>query len=130
VPLEVRPFAVRCNMGCQYCDQNPERDAGNELAEYDLDQILAAIEAEDERFCLFGGEPLLMPEADLERLWAFGAERFGYNSVQTNGTLVNDRHVSLFKEYGVQVGISIDGPDELNDVRWANPINDDSGEEE
>ncbi len=120
--LEVRPYGVRCNIGCQYCYQNPERDAGNVASGYDLDKIFAAIEAEDDQFSLFGGEPLLMPEADLERLWAWGAERYGYNAVQTNGTLVNDRHIELFERYGVRVGISIDGPGELNDVRWAGSL--------
>ncbi len=120
--LEVRPFGVRCNIGCQYCYQNPERDAGNELAAYDLDKIIEAIAAEDDKFCLFGGEPLLMPERDLERLWAYGHETYGYNAVQTNGTLVTDRHLELIEKYDVKVGISVDGPGELNDVRWAGTL--------
>ena len=49
----------------------------------------AAIEREDRHFTLFGGEPLLMPKADLEALWAWGYQRFGTNSVQTNGTLID-----------------------------------------
>jgi uncharacterized protein len=38
--------------------------------------------------------------------------------VQTNGVLINDAHVRMFRQYKVQVGISIDGPGELNDARW------------
>ena len=60
--------------------------------------------------------------AYLEELWAFGLERFGSNGIQTNGTLINDRHIRLFKQYKVNVGISVDGPGELNDVRWAGTL--------
>ena len=120
--VEVRPFGVRRNIACQYCYQNPERDAGNVLASYDLDKMRAAVEREGRAFTLFGGEPLLMPLGDLEKLWAWGLERFGHNSVQTNGVLIGDEHLRLFREYKVHVGLSIDGPGALNDVRWAGSL--------
>lgn len=116
--VEVRPLGVNCNLACQYCYQNPQRDAGNLTRRYDLAAMKEAILAEGQPFILFGGEPLLMAEEDLEDLWRFGLARFGKNGVQTNGLLINDNHVRMFKEYRVEVGISIDGPAELNDVRW------------
>jgi len=116
--VELRPLGVRCNIQCQYCYQNPQRDAGNLTRSYDLDLMKAAIKAEGGPFALFGGEPLLVPERDLEELWSWGLEQFGQNTVQTNGTLINDEHVRMFHAYKVGVGISIDGPGELNDVRW------------
>ena len=116
--VELRPLGVRCNIQCQYCYQNPQRDAGNLTRSYDLDLMKAAIKAEGGPFALFGGEPLLVPERDLEDLWSWGLEQFGQNTVQTNGTLLNDEHVRMFHAYKVGVGISIDGPGELNDVRW------------
>ncbi len=51
-------------------------------------------------------------------MWSWGLQKFGSNTIQTNGTLINDEHIRLFKAYKVAVGISIDGPGELNDVRW------------
>lgn len=116
--VEVRPLNVLCNIQCQYCYQNPIRDADNVSTSYDLDKIKKAIAEEGRSFSLFGGEPLLMPLHDLEDLWAWGYERFGHNSVQSNGTLISDDHIRLFHKYSVEVGISIDGPGELNDVRW------------
>lgn len=116
--VELRPLGVRCNLGCRYCYQQPQRDAGNTPApRYDLAAMKDAILAEGGPFTLFGGEPLLLPPPVLEELWAWGLEQYGGNSVQTNGTLIGDAHVALFRRYRVRVGISVDGPGELNDAR-------------
>jgi uncharacterized protein len=120
--VELRPLGVNCNISCQYCYQNPQRDAGNLTKHYDLEKMKVAIEQEGGWFTLFGGEPLLLPEDDLEHLWAWGLEKYGSNSMQTNGTLINDNHIRMFKQYKVMVGISIDGSGDLNDVRWAGNI--------
>jgi uncharacterized protein len=116
--VELRPLGVACNIQCQYCYQNPQRDAGNVATAYDLDRMKAAIEAEGGPFSLFGGEALLLPLNDLENLWAWGLQRYGRNSIQTNATLITAAHIRLFRKYKVHVGISLDGPDELNDARW------------
>jgi uncharacterized protein len=116
--VELRPLGVQCNLQCTYCYQQPERDAGNIATRYDLDAMKAAVREEGGPFILFGGEPLLIPVADLESLWSFGLTEFGSNNIQTNGALLNDDHIRLFRRYKVHVGISIDGPGELNDVRW------------
>jgi uncharacterized protein len=121
--IELRPLGVNCNLGCQYCYQNPHRDAGLHSSTYDLDAMKQAIEDEKaDGFHLFGGEPLLLPILDLENLWSWGLERFGRNGLQTNGVLLNDAHIALIQKYNVQVGISIDGPGELNDARWAGTL--------
>ena len=120
--IEVRPLGVKCNIQCQYCYQNPQRDAGNIPTGFDVARMKAGLERAGSNFTIFGGEPLLVPEAVLEELWAFGLERFGTNGIQTNGSLISDRHIRLFKQYKVNVGISVDGPDDLNDVRWAGTL--------
>jgi uncharacterized protein len=118
VTVELRPLGVTCNIQCHYCYQNPQRDAGNLSHVYDIEKMKAAAEREGGPFSLFGGEPLLLPEADLEALWSWGLEKYGRNSLQTNGTLINDNHIELFKRYKVGVGISVDGPGDCNDIRW------------
>lgn len=116
--VELRPLGVKCNIQCQYCYQNPQRDAGNVAHQYDLELMKARVEEEGGGFTLFGGEPLLVKIDDLENLWAWGLEKYGSNGIQTNGTLINESHIALFRKYRVHVGISVDGPGELNDVRW------------
>jgi len=120
--VEVRPLGVRCNLACTYCYQHPMRDAGAFGPPYDMEAMLKALEAEGSPFTVFGGEPLLVPKPDLERLFAFGLERYGQNGVQTNGALIDEEHIALFKRYRVHVGFSIDGPEELNRLRWAGSV--------
>lgn len=117
--VELRPLGVLCNIKCSYCYQNPLREARNVSGRYDIEAMKAAVLKEGGPFMLFGGEPLLMPLVDLESLFAWGFERFGQSGIQTNGVLLTELHVALFKRYKVGVGVSIDGPGELNDVRWA-----------
>ena len=116
--VELRPLGVKCNIQCQYCYQNPQRDAGNVLHDFDLARMKQAIEDEGGPFTMFGGEPLLVPKPILEELWAWGLEKFGGNAMQTNGTLIDAEHIEMFRRYKVHVGLSVDGPGELNDVRW------------
>lgn len=118
--VELRPLGVRCNLGCRYCYQDPQRDAEGRAAlgrRYDLTAMKAAAEREGGPVVLFGGEPLLLPVADLEDLLAWSFERHGAAGLQTNGVLIADEHIRLFRRYNVSVGISMDGPGPLNDLR-------------
>src|SRR6516165_516843 len=108
--VEVRPLGVTCNIACAYCYQAPQRRAGNTKSQYDLLKIKEALLAENKEFTLFGGEPLLMPIADLQELFAFGFAQFGGSGLQTNGVLITSEHIELFKTYNVRVSVSIDGP--------------------
>lgn len=124
--LEVSPMGVTCNLSCPYCYEHPMREAGNYVGNtkkpYDVDKIIESLEKESSHFSLFGGEPLLTDIDDLEKIWQWGYEKYKKNGIQTNGTLITDRHIELFAKYNVNVGISVDGPDELNDARWAGSL--------
>jgi uncharacterized protein len=116
--IEVLPMGLRCNLACAYCYQEPMRDADNQGdPRFDMQAMKDALAREGSNFTIFGGEPLLTPIEALEELWAFGYEKFGCNGIQTSATLVTDAHFDLFKKYKVHVGISIDGPGELNNAR-------------
>lgn len=121
--VEVLPLGTRCSLSCRFCYQNPIRDAGNQAnAEYDMDAMKRTLAEENYHFTVFGGEPLLTPIDDLEELWRWGYERYGQNGIQTSATLVTERHFELFRKYNVSVGISLEGPGELNDARWAGSL--------
>jgi len=58
---------------------------------------------------LHGGEPLYMKEDVLEKLLKLSFELTGKSNVQTNGSLITDSKIKLFKKYKTHLGISIDG---------------------
>lgn len=121
--IEVSPVGVTCNLSCPYCYEHPIREAGNfNDKPYDLEKMIAGLAKEGGAFSLFGGEPLLTDLETLEGLWKYGLEKYGKNGIQTNGTLITDKHIELFKKYKVHVGMSLDGPEELNDARWAGSL--------
>ena len=93
------------------------RNAGNINVPRDWPKAKAQLLKEGGEFALFGGEPLLAPIEHIEEVLKFGLESFGRNGIQTNGSLITDEHIALFKRYRAHVGISIDGPGELNDAR-------------
>lgn len=115
--IEVRPMGEACQLACDYCYQESVRDAGNVNIKYDLKKIIDMIDKMNQPFHLFGGEALLVPKRDLEILWKHGLDKYGRNGVQTNGALIDNDHIQMFKDYNVYVGISIDGPNELNSLR-------------
>ena len=118
---EINPAGLQCNLVCTHCYQNPMRDTGEFGGDgYDLDAIKDAVGRRE--VSLFGGEALLAPMAKLEELLAWGFQQLGYTSIQTNATLMSDAHIEMFRRYRTGVGISIDGPGELNDMRSAGTI--------
>jgi uncharacterized protein len=117
--IEYLPVGIACNISCGYCYQDPMRQAGNINVPRDWAKVKDQIDRLGSDFSVFGGEPLLTPLAHLEEVFAYGFEKFGKNGIQTNGSLITEAHLRLFERYRVQVGISIDGPEELNQVRCA-----------
>lgn len=98
------------------------RDAGNFATIMNVDKMIEALDNANQSFAVFGGEALLTPLPILEKLFAFGLEKYGHNGVQTNGSLITPVHLEMFEKYKVHVGFSLDGPGELNDLRWAGSL--------
>lgn len=124
-----------CNLGCEYCYQEANRDiTENDVSSVslDLDAVIGRLEelkgiyGENETPGMHGGEPLLVDIDDLEAIFSWVYDNYESvregvkkSHIQTNGTMINDEHIRIFKEYNVNVGISCDGPLELNKGRKA-----------
>lgn len=117
----VQPVGMSCNLRCDYCYEQSHRDKTPSV-KYDRDAVMCGLEKATGPWHLFGGEPLLVHITHLEELLKAGYEKWGYTAIQTNGTLITPKHVELFEKYKTQIGISLDGPDELNDSRWAGTL--------
>ncbi len=71
------------------------------------------------RIILHGGEPLMLKKADMALLLQSLVDACQGTvlelSIQTNAMLIDDAWIDLFAKYQVYVGISLDGPQPMND---------------
>lgn len=121
--IEVRPVGVTCQLACTYCYEEGMRQEQRHHR-YDRQAVLSAIDKlqSSQYFSLFGGECLILPLKDIEELLSISYKKFGRSGLQTNGALITPEHIEVFAKYKTHVGISLDGPDELNDSRWAGTL--------
>lgn len=118
IAITVKP-TNDCNMRCKHCYHAEEGFASEQmLPEYAQKIIDIAVKEFDEIKIVFhGGEPTLWGKyniqsvLDYERKIKYKNPHIKFeNSIQTNGLLIDDEWISLFKDYGVTVGVSYDGP--------------------
>lgn len=132
-PLYVmaKPAGAVCNLACKYCyyleKANLYKDSPtdrrfimtDELLERFIRMYIEAQTTPQVSFCWHGGESLMRPLSfykrvvELQRKYAGGL--IIDNSIQTNGTLLDDEWCRFFKDNNWLVGISVDGPQEFHD---------------
>lgn len=120
--LQATPF---CNLACTYCylpDKSIKKRLGMEVIEASVKKIVAAGLIDQEFSVVWhAGEPLAagikfyrLADAVIRQSLPDGI-RFKH-CIQTNATLITPEWCELFKEIGVQVGVSVDGPAFINDA--------------
>lgn len=129
ITVMLKPASGLCNLRCKYCfyaDETANRDVTSygfmtpEVQEAVLRRILAF--AEDSCTIAFqGGEPTLAGQdfykrtIELEKKWNIHHIPI-HNAIQTNGYLIDDEWAEFFAKNHFLVGISLDGPKEINDT--------------
>ncbi|WP_456474596.1 radical SAM protein [Candidatus Pyrohabitans sp.] len=125
--------AQSCNLRCRYCyvEKAPTGSRGSLMSEVTakkgIDFILGFDELESLGVSFYGGEPLLnYPVVKSAMLYASRrAEEMGLGEVEfhitTNGTLLSDEILEFFKDYNINVLISLDGPPEVHDSKRVFP---------
>lgn len=125
-------ISERCNLNCRYCYYFNSGDTSYKLKlakfpEKNISQLLiwllqAIEELKLNRITIgfHGGEPLLYGKKDFlmlcSRLQNTLSQKVQLSlNIQTNGTLLDKDWISLFKEYNIDLGISIDGPKDYHD---------------
>lgn len=112
-----------CNLDCTYCydrENHNSTEKENEVFEKRIPNIIKYVEKlwenkqEKGELIFHGGEPLVINEKNYKNLLESISSVFpnASFSIQTNGTLINENYIKIFKEYNVHVGISLDGYDE------------------
>lgn len=113
---------IGCNLGCNSCYETRIFQAnGNKPEAYNLQAVIDKMLMIPGGVTLHGGEILLMPLPDLRALMQAARDDGRQISVQTNATMISDEHIVLFRECHAGIGVSLNGPAELNRDRRAIP---------
>lgn len=122
--LVVKLAGTRCNIDCTYCG---EKEKDLEFDDYITADILKkTLETIDQRIDLLfhGGEPFLIGCTRFRFLLEVvrqHRDRINSVGVQTNGTLIDKKWISLlfveFSDLDIQISISLDGTREMNKLR-------------
>ena len=126
--LLAKPRGAICNLDCKYCfylskEQLYEGSTfrmTDETLETYIRQLIESHNVPEVTVAWQGGEPTLMGLDFFRQSIVYENEyaRPGMhiqNTIQTNGTLINDEWAAFFKENNFLVGLSIDGPREMHD---------------
>lgn len=111
----------RCNLYCDYCFANSDLKNNIDMSESTLELIIARIaETKSTQLCIdfHGGEPLVrfdLIEYCLSLCDELLKDKNITFTIQTNGTLINEKMCRVFKERNFVIGISLDGPKHIHD---------------
>lgn len=127
--LLIKPASAVCNLDCEYCfylDRDadpykalPARRMATDTLERLVDTYLFYSYPQSV-FAFQGGEPTLAGLGFFENLVAL-QQQYGRNgqavsnSLQTNAVLLDKNWCDLFRTYNWLLGVSLDGPAEIND---------------
>jgi uncharacterized protein len=125
-----KPTGAICNLDCSYCYflskemlyPGSRFRMADELLETYLGTLIQAHDGAPEVTVAWqGGEPTIMGldffkrSIELERKYLKPGQKI-VNTIQTNGTLLDDEWAAFLKASGFLVGISIDGPRRVHDT--------------
>lgn len=127
--LLAKPTGPICNLDCEYCfflskemlyPGDRFRMADEMLGTY-IRQLLESHQTPEVTVAWQGGEPTMMGldffqrSIELVEKHKRPDQRVEY-TIQTNGTLLNEKWAEFFKENEFLVGLSVDGPREFHDA--------------
>jgi uncharacterized protein len=132
--LLIKPASAVCNLDCEYClyldraadpyQSMPARRMSEETLERLVDTYLFYSYPQS-TFAFQGGEPTLAGLPFFEQLVKF-QQQYGRdgqsvsNALQTNGVLLDRDWCGLFRAFNWLLGVSLDGPEEINDLYRVN----------
>ncbi len=123
-----KPTGPICNLNCHYCFYTekealfPEKNnfkMSDETLDQFIHQYINDQNVQEIPFVWQGGEPTLMGLGFYKRVIElqrkYGKGKRITNSLQTNGTLLNEEWCQFLAKHNFLVGLSIDGPEYIHD---------------
>jgi len=127
IHVVAKPIGPVCNLNCEYCFYLEKKALFNSDEQYRMrDEVLrsfitnyiASQPTPVVEFVWQGGEPTLLGldffKRVIELQKPFASLKTITNSLQTNGTLLDDEWCTFLKKHNFMVGISLDGPKEIH----------------
>lgn len=118
-------LSEECNLRCSYCyegDKKRKKIMSSEALRKSLDFIMANNQGEEDiNLTFLGGEPLMNKKKiyefiDLvEKEYSEASNNFRY-AITTNGVLLDEKLIELFKNHSFDVSISIDGDKQTHNL--------------
>ena len=133
IGFEIRSITINvtqvCNLKCMYCAAGGDGTYGDPVTRISIEEtipqlnfLIAGIRPNRKFHISFvGGEPLLYPEG-IQAIYDYVTEETKAKkitpvfSVVTNGTVITDRVIEMFKKTKLHVTVSLDGEKKINDV--------------
>lgn len=128
IHMMAKPIGPVCNLNCTYCFYLEKEALFSKAENFRMtDEVLSAYITKyitsqptpEVEFVWHGGEPTLRGLDFFKRVIdlqaPFQDQKKIINSLQTNGTLLNDKWCEFLKKNHFMVGISLDGPKEIHD---------------
>ncbi len=128
--LLIKPASAVCNLDCEYCfylDREADPYKSLPARRMTLETLERLVDTymfysyPASTFAFQGGEPTLAGLPFFEKLVGF-QQQYGRNgqsvsnALQTNAVLIDKNWCDLFREYNWLLGVSLDGPEEINDL--------------
>ncbi len=127
--LLIKPASAVCNLDCSYCfylDRDADPYKALPARKMTMDTLERLVDTylfysyPNSTFAFQGGEPTLAGLDFFTKLVEL-QQRFGRdgqnvsNALQTNAVLLDDNWAQLFHQYHWLLGVSLDGPEDIND---------------
>jgi uncharacterized protein len=123
-----KPIGPQCNLDCTYCfytekkalyQKKEEFRMSDAVLENFIEKYIEAQQSDEVAFVWQGGEPTLLGVDYFRKIVALQKKYTNgkkiSNSLQTNGTLIDDEWCEFLRQHDFLVGLSLDGPEEIHD---------------
>jgi uncharacterized protein len=128
--LLIKPASAVCNLDCSYCfylDRDADPYKSLPARRMSMDTLERLVDTylfysyPNSTFAFQGGEPTLAgldfftKLVELQQQYGRDGQNVS-NALQTNAVLLDDNWAQLFHSYNWLLGVSLDGPEEINDT--------------